>query len=160
MGIALTVLEFKSADQLRVDRSAIDKIMSYQNEAVVERYAKDHNTTLEEGKAAFETWKKFAITCHFMKGRKTTSREVDDVWHTFLLHTRSYAKFCEDYLGGQFLHHEPTSDEKSPDNYVATRSYAATVFGDIDEKLWPSVTPGLSRCLSGGDCRRDCIHES
>jgi hypothetical protein len=31
---------------------------------------------------------------------------VDIGWHTFLLHTRDYAQFC-DRIAGRFIHHEP-----------------------------------------------------
>lgn len=42
-------------------------------------------------------------------GRKTVSmpsQVVDDLWHEFILHTRSYEGFCRRAFGG-FLHHTP-----------------------------------------------------
>ncbi len=34
-------------------------------------------------------------------------RVLDEMWHTFLLFTRDYTRFCDAYLGG-YLHHVPT----------------------------------------------------
>lgn len=35
---------------------------------------------------------------------------IDEMWHTFLLFTRDYAVFCDEYLG-RFIHHIPAGDE-------------------------------------------------
>ena len=55
------------------------------------------------------------------------SAEVDEIWHQFILYTRDYQKFCNDYLG-EFLHHIPSiktsdipveSEEAFRDTYEA-----------------------------------------
>lgn len=39
---------------------------------------------------------------------------IDDAWHEFLLCTREYQAFCEEFCGG-FVHHEPhTGDTSQP----------------------------------------------
>ncbi|HEY0623416.1 hypothetical protein [Sphingomonas sp.] len=149
-------MQFFSTNELKDQYDdLVAPLMSYTNDAVLKRYAEDHKCSMEEAERVFTAWKQFAVTAHFMKGRKTVSRTVDDMWHTFLLHSRSYADFCDRYLQGYFLHHEPTSDEKSPENYVSTREFAEGLFAEIDDSIWPKATPGLARCLSGGDCRID-----
>lgn len=35
-------------------------------------------------------------------------KEIDIVWHTFLLFTAEYADFCDRYVG-RFVHHEPVT---------------------------------------------------
>jgi hypothetical protein len=35
-------------------------------------------------------------------------KPIDEMWHQFILCTRSYSQFCEKFLGG-YLHHEPIS---------------------------------------------------
>lgn len=37
---------------------------------------------------------------------------LDSIWHHFILHTRIYHEFCEQEFG-EFLHHEPDSNESS-----------------------------------------------
>ena len=46
---------------------------------------------------------------HLKSGRRFVampSQVVDDLWHEFILHTRSYDAFCRHAFGG-FLHHTP-----------------------------------------------------
>lgn len=40
------------------------------------------------------------------------SESVDEVWHQFILDTRSYQKFCEEHIG-YFLHHVPNGSNSS-----------------------------------------------
>ena len=37
---------------------------------------------------------------------------IDEMWHTFILHTKEYIDFCVKYFGG-YLHHEPNPKDKS-----------------------------------------------
>ena len=37
-------------------------------------------------------------------------QEIDDMWHTFLLFTKDYAAFCNEYFG-HFIHHNPNTDD-------------------------------------------------
>jgi hypothetical protein len=39
------------------------------------------------------------------------SKEVDEVWHTFILFTRDYSRFCEEVFGF-YLHHHPGLDSQ------------------------------------------------
>jgi hypothetical protein len=32
------------------------------------------------------------------------------MWHTFLLFTKDYLNFCNNYLDGEFFHHVPLSE--------------------------------------------------
>ncbi|WP_395295406.1 glycine-rich domain-containing protein [Kitasatospora hibisci] len=76
---------------------------------------------------------------------------VDVGWHTFILHTRDYARFCRS-VAGRFLHHVPTD---GPDESTKGVSIAATVaiieasgFA-VDTELW-SMSADCSEG-SGGD---------
>ena len=39
------------------------------------------------------------------------SELVDEIWHTFILFTNEYRKFC-DTLVGEYIHHEPNVDSR------------------------------------------------
>lgn len=41
------------------------------------------------------------------------SQAVDEAWHEFILHTRSYHEFCSEVLG-RYLHHVPAEAMQSP----------------------------------------------
>lgn len=40
------------------------------------------------------------------KERNVPSKEVDEVWHTFILHTKLYEEYCKKEFG-TFIHHNP-----------------------------------------------------
>jgi hypothetical protein len=57
---------------------------------------------------------------HLHSGRQYVSmpsQAVDELWHAFILHTRSYGQFCQNAFGGM-LHHTPATalkDESQSD---------------------------------------------
>jgi hypothetical protein len=57
---------------------------------------------------AFEGLRDYFYICHQAQHRGVAmpSQLVDDVWHEFILFTRSYQLFCQKALG-HFLHHTP-----------------------------------------------------
>ncbi len=38
-------------------------------------------------------------------------KDIDNMWHTFLLFTKEYQLFCLEYLDGIFFHHDPLEEE-------------------------------------------------
>lgn len=73
-------------------------------------------------------------------------RVIDEMWHTFILITKDYAKFCHHYFG-EFMHHEPevgdeTGDDKEIDvdrfEQELTRflSYTYDHLGEKTVKRW------------------------
>jgi|CXWL01.1.fsa_nt_gi hypothetical protein len=127
-------------------RSAIEKVMAYRNDRVLERFTRDYGNAEVEADRVFESFKQFMVACIVADGPKTTSPTIDDMWHTFVLHTRDYRTFCDEYLGG-FIEHEPVHDGGAPENYRATRDLTFRIFGMLDEECWP--VQGKSSCSSG-----------
>ena len=62
------------------------------------------------------------------------------MWHTFLLFTKDYRNFCNDYLG-RMLDHQPF-ETPNPAAYLATRRFAERLFGKLDLEMWPIETKG------------------
>lgn len=123
----------------------IPEILSYQHDRVLERYAMDFEVSHEEAKRRFDAFKEFMVVCAVKPGPKVTSDPIDMMWHTFLLFTRDYKEFCEQYLG-RFINHEPFEDA-NPSTYLETRAFAQQFFGELDEGLWPVEAKG--DCSSG-----------
>ena len=48
---------------------------------------------------------KYLILVRFSPGRILFGREIDDVWHYWILQTRQYAQLCEKLPGKTFRHH-------------------------------------------------------
>lgn len=130
---------------LRETLKPIPDILSYQNDRVLARYSIDHGVSLEQARKSFEALKEFMIICAVKPGPKVTSDPIDSMWHTFLLFTKDYKFFCEEYLG-RFIDHEPF-EVPAPSTYLDTRSFAQQYFGKLDELLWP--TAAKTSCSSG-----------
>lgn len=58
---------------------------------------------------AFVEFKKYAaLTKIFDEPLAMASKEVDAVWHQFILFTRQYHGFCKEFLGN-YMHHSPST---------------------------------------------------
>lgn len=61
------------------------------------------------------------------------SRQVDAVWHQFIVNTRAYHEFCE-RVYGRYLHHNPAADGRQAMNNALPR--LRYYFEDVDEEMW------------------------
>src|SRR5437764_15253816 len=107
---------------LRETAKPVPEILAYQHERVLDRYTIDYGVSNEEAKRSFAAFKEFMVVCAVKPGPKVTSEPIDRMWHTFLLFTKDYRNFCEEYLG-RFINHEPF-ERASPSTYLETRAFA------------------------------------
>jgi hypothetical protein len=134
----------------------IETVLAYQNTNLYQRYQKDcpHNQLSPE-QALSELIKYLWLgqkqeadrqarpedqSLDFICAMHPEMKEIDDMWHTFLLFTRDYEGFCKTYFG-VFVHHIPTTEEADlPKDYEAdlTRylSYAYDHLGEETLRLW------------------------
>ncbi len=56
---------------------------------------------------------------------------IDCAWHTFILHTRAYAAFCE-RVAGRMIHHDPVFAGSIDPTITAMRAHGLPV----DEGVW------------------------
>lgn len=71
---------------------------------------------------------------------------VDIGWHTFILHTRDYAQFC-DRIAGRFIHHEPELPGEPGVPLAATVTAMRAGGYHVDTDLWPAGNADCdSRC--------------
>ena len=89
-----------------------------------------------------------ATYCH---GNIPVSKEIDEIWHLWILETREYAKLCSQLQGRQYLHHSSNvfaacadGDEPVPQNDLDEEvSMLATYvlnYGPFEEEriqYWP-----------------------
>jgi hypothetical protein len=77
---------------------------------------------------------------------------IDIGWHTFILHTKEYAEFCE-RVAGRFIHHNPTDDaDEKVGKYGPVAATLAAMRGagiPIDEDLWKAHAANCSQCHAG-----------
>ncbi|GIJ79239.1 hypothetical protein SAMN05443287_11083 [Micromonospora phaseoli] len=98
----------------------------------------------------------FLGTCATATGPLGPSDLVDIGWHTFILHTREYADFCQ-RIAGWFIHHqpEPTSEEPpsgpEPIGAPISRTVAAITAAGfaVDHELWGGRVADCTQCHAG-----------
>ncbi len=121
--------------------------MAYENDDVVIRFAEDQEVDIDTAKRVFHGLKQYLAVCVFTGGKRTPAKIVDECWHTFLLHSRDYAGFCDKYTRG-FVHHEPAIDDSGFSFYPITLQCVNALFGEVDEEVWPSGHRHYFRCIS------------
>jgi hypothetical protein len=127
-------------------RTIIDRAMQFDLGQVSKRYAQDHHSSPEEGQLLARELKRFLILRAFNPDIPYgITGKVDDMWHTFILFTREYARFCDE-VAGTFLHHTPGVNQNARQVQQFRSNYAnlfkdyAAVFGEgPDERAWPSL---------------------
>ena len=136
--------------------SSVEEVLVYQNQNLYKRYRKDYPQNHLSAEHALRELIKYLWlgqkhdedkqnrpedeSLNFMCAMHPEMKEMDDMWHTFLLFTLDYSAFCTNYFG-VFIHHVPTSDEAHlPEDYETdlTRylSYAYDHLGEETLSLW------------------------
>lgn len=75
-------------------------------EHVKEYYSKYHNISKEESELHFERLIQFLDDSSKSRLNLKVPKEVDPVWHMFILHTKDYIEFCNRRYG-KVIHHIP-----------------------------------------------------
>jgi hypothetical protein len=93
----------------------LEDIQRYTNEAVVLRFMETWDLPRAEADELFDDmlkwlWLGATVTTWANPPRLAISpstKLVDEMWHTFILFSRDYVTFCEQFFGF-YLHHSPT----------------------------------------------------
>lgn len=138
----------------------VSGFLRYKNQRVVKRYMREYEVTQRVAERVFTEMLKFLYLCMAISTPcSPPSREVDDMWHCFVLHTPDYFKFCGEYAG-RFLHHDPT---EMP--FIGNRSemlaVATNTFGRLDPILWKHLLTSdtqacNSNCSGDNYCSENC----
>jgi len=85
---------------------------------------------------------------------------VDELWHTFVIFTREYARFCDE-VAGRFLHHVPEPDgvatQSTIDHYLAFLEDYEKVYGEQPPPAyWPN--PKRSPLKADAGFRKDASY--
>jgi predicted methyltransferase len=127
-------------------QTAIRRAMSFEMRPVLERFAEEYRASLDDAQGLERELKRYLIlrALHPRK-RYGMAGRVDGLWHTFLLFTQLYARFCY-RVAGRFLHHTPADIESREELRQFTKDYAnlwkdyPRVFAEPPpESIWPSI---------------------
>ena len=97
--------------------AALESVLAYRHDGVIARYWRDYGGTEADAQELFQALLAFL----YLSARSIEQQDsevavgmypeilkLDWMWHSFILHTRDYADFCQHYFGF-FLHHEPAA---------------------------------------------------
>lgn len=128
-------------------------VLEHVPEHIITRYSREFELNRAEAEARFREMLRFLQCCADERGAAfAPSKVVDEAWHTFLLHTSDYWRYCREVLGG-FIHHQP-SDAPESGAYERTLSALARRFGQPDERYWPTARAG--NCNTESECYGNC----
>jgi ubiquinone/menaquinone biosynthesis C-methylase UbiE len=127
-------------------RAIIDRAMRFKMQKVLQRYADDFQASLADAQRLERELKRYLILrALYPRKRYPMAGPVDGLWHTFLLFTRLYARFCN-RVAGQFLHHTPADIENRQELRRFKKDYAnlwkdyPRVFAERPPaSIWPSL---------------------
>ena len=130
---------------------SLSRLERFEAPYVEEKLLKDGKLVREDYQEAFTEFKRYVALVNLNKGRgamSMSSKEVDEVWHQFILFTPQYHEFCDEVLG-RYLHHVPTTSQtpSTPTgkaNFI--RNYT-NAFGEIPE-IW-NINLGSDPCDAG-----------
>lgn len=127
------------------------QVTSYHNGNVLARYQRDYPHATLTAEQALNEFLKFVWLYHqhqndllhspndpslaFDCAIHSEMQEIDNMWHTFLLFTKDYHKFCQEYLHGQFFHHVPNTHFAKDVNASEFEKNLALFLGYVYDKL-------------------------
>lgn len=152
-------LEMKKNDVLISEYKS--NALCYMNENVVKKIATENNIKYEVAIEKFKTLLKFLEFCTKTKYPCLPSKEIDEMWHDFILFTKDYSEFCITYFG-KFIHHYPMDgSEKIQEGYFCyidslTNEFTAKYINDANNECgdcggWGCVCKGGSDGCKGVD---------
>lgn len=100
-----------------IQRSKIlfDRISTFDFGKVVQKYATEHKVSSDTANEILLELKRWLTLCILHpENAYATGGAVDEMWHTFILFTKDYARFCQD-IAGVFIHHSPELESDDPE---------------------------------------------
>lgn len=139
---------------------SLDELLAYRHHDVLLRYANDFSCNKLSAEQAFHELMKFLWIAQKLQLERDSNqssvldfsaavfysmREIDDMWHTFILFTHDYTAFSQQFFG-DYLHHQPSTDAekaairsdlaqflKRTEKWIA---YIYDHFGEETVRLW------------------------
>lgn len=146
----------------------IRRAMEFPMEHVVRRYADDEGLPLEVAYEHERELKRYLALCATHPGELYRMRgPIDNLWHTFIIFTEDYHRFCEE-VAGTFIHHFPDRRGEVPaevkrEGYQRfLDAYEATYGEPAPPQIWPrgrAATKAADEdgCEGCGGCGCHCI---
>lgn len=135
----------------------LEETLKYRNERVLNKFRTLFELSRTEAEEiAVEAYRWLWLNAHSKEDRKNGRSDVpailvihegmviiDEFWHTFVLHTKDYADFCNEYFG-EFIHHSPATPDFVPPSLAETEKqleYICDIVGEETLTKWYEEYP-------------------
>lgn len=112
---------------------------------------------LNRDEAEYALKQYYALATVNSNNMHAVSAIVDPYWHSHVLHTKNYAKFCDDAIG-YFMHHDPLDEDDTQKVklveglYGYTLGILDTIFpGNVNRQAWPEDVVANRICFHFGN---------
>lgn len=133
---------------------SLSQLLEYKNQAVINRYKKEFPQNANRADILFSDLMRFfwlskkhsnekiaypdRIDLDFTFIMDDDMKEIDHMWHVFLLYTQEYMIFCQKYFG-EYLHHLPDVVQTTPTlvtNFTTNlEKFLSYVFDNLGESV-------------------------
>lgn len=122
-------------------RRSAKECLGYSNPEILNQLVERHGKTPEQAQSMFADCLRFLYLAATSGKSLSPPPLIDEVWHCFILNTRAYGQFCEEYFRA-FIHHTPTpSGNRNAKGPVVrdTLCFAEAEFGTLSENWKPAT---------------------
>lgn len=122
----------------KVDKEAV---MAFKFPALVARIQKDLKLSRADAEILFRDLLMFLYLCGAHRNQSFSPPHlIDEAWHTFIIFTQDYMRFCGTHFG-YYLHHAPfTINHRPSKDGKPIRPFAYRAFGKLS-RFWPRSGP-------------------
>ncbi|HLO55475.1 MAG TPA: hypothetical protein VK169_14370 [Saprospiraceae bacterium] len=144
--LATSECKFDLLDEVKREELA----MSYDGRFIIERFHKENNIKIELAQEYFFELQRFLYLCSLSTKKLAPSKELDKIWHTFLLFTKDYKHYCLNHLG-KFIDHVPsvTKEDESSNELILSNTiefYISVFYEDVNYDIWYPEEQYQSEC--------------
>lgn len=129
--------------------------MSFQFDPLVHRMVDKHGMLEEEARSLFVETKRYLYLCAKTGKPLVPSKDIDEMWHNFILFTMDYEEFCLQRLA-RFIHHRPRrrDDKEDGGNPIGMTLKLAQEHLGVLSKHWsfPGFSP-VAACSCSSWCK-------
>ena len=146
----------------KIEAERVAEVMKYEHRGLVERFERKLGLGPADARQLFKDTKLFLLLCaENPRQHYVPTKAIDEGWHNFILYTRDYASFCDNYFG-KFLHHQPHdsfTNHKSSGGALRTLHAAYDAFGSGLSDNWHvaefAATDPCDSCGCDAACNDD-----
>jgi hypothetical protein len=136
-------------------QEVVKSVMATDLKEVMKRHKEEMKVNEWQARNHERELKRFLACCIVFPTKEfgMCSKEVDSVWHNFILFTEKYIEFCSKNAG-RYLHHSPTIGKQDREtNIQKAQDFAACYRVLFNENppvdIWPLTDPNMeSWCLT------------